>query len=68
MTVYRALPTVAKRASVGPRAQVLLNMKKIVHTRTPSTSGLGSDMIVVDIVLKILTAMHGKPSTWFPRE
>ena len=44
--------TVAKRARVGPRTQILLTMKKFVWVEILSTSARLSDMIVLDNVLK----------------
>ena len=42
--------TIAKRARLGPRTTVLLTMRMMFWIRKPSTSGLGSDMIVLDNV------------------
>ena len=47
------METVAKRARVGPRTQMLMTMKKLFWMRISSTSGLGSDMIVLDNALKL---------------
>ena len=52
LTVYRRLD-IAKRARPGPRTTVLLTMIMMFWIRKPSTSGLGSDMIVLDNALKI---------------
>ena len=45
--------TIAKRARVGPRTQIVLTMKKLFLIRISSTSSLGSPMIVLDNVFKI---------------
>ena len=45
--------TIAKRARVGPRTQIVLTMKMLFLIRISSISGRGSDMIVLDNVLKI---------------
>ena len=45
--------TVAKRARVGPRTQIVLTMRKRCFRQILSTSGRRSDMIVLDNVLKI---------------
>ena len=45
--------TIAKRARVGPRTQIVLTMKMLFSVRISSISVRGSDMIVLDNVLKI---------------
>ena len=45
--------TIAKRARLGPRTTVLLTMIMMSRIIIPSTSGLGSELIVLDNVLKI---------------
>ena len=45
--------TIAKRARAEPRTQMHMTMEKLFGVRISSTSGLGSDMIVLDNVLKI---------------
>ena len=45
--------TIAKRARVEPRTQVHMTMKLLFWMRIPSISLRGSDMIVLDNVLKI---------------
>ena len=44
--------TIAKRARVGPRTQVVSTMEIMFWADIPSTSCLGSP-IIVDIILKI---------------
>ena len=45
--------TIAKRARVGPGTQMHVTMKILFWMIISSTSGLGSDMIILDNVLKI---------------
>ena len=45
--------TIAKRARVEPRTQVHVTMKKLFRIELSSISVRGSDMIVLDNVLKI---------------
>ena len=45
--------TVAERARVGPHTPVVLTMKKLFRMTISSKSGLGSDMIVLDIFVRI---------------
>ena len=45
--------TLAKRARVGPRTQILSTMKKLFWMRISSTSARLSDMIALDNALKI---------------
>ena len=62
LTVHRSLPilpmenntkTIAKRARVEPRTQVHVTMEKLFRIWISSISVRGSDMIVLDIVLKL---------------
>ena len=43
--------TIAERARLRPRTQVHMIMRMMFKIRIPSTSGLGSDMIVLDNAL-----------------
>ena len=45
--------TIAKRARLGPRTHMHMTMGMMFWIRISSKSGLGSDMIVSDNVLKI---------------
>ena len=45
--------TIAKRARVEPRTQIVLTMKIMFWMRLSSTSVRRSDMIVLDSLLKI---------------
>ena len=45
--------TIAKRARVEPRTPILLTMKMLFSTEISSNSARLSDMIVLDIVLKL---------------
>ena len=45
--------TIAKRARVEPRTQMRMTMKKLFWITLPSTSSLGSPIIVLDTVLKL---------------
>ena len=45
--------TIAKRARVGPRTQIVLTMEILFLIRLSSISGRGSDMTVLDNILKI---------------
>ena len=45
--------TIAKRARVGPRTQIVLTMKMMFLMNLSSSSRLGSPIIVLDNVLKI---------------
>ena len=47
------MKTIAKRARVGPRAQVLMTIAKLFLKILSSTSCRGSDIIVLDNVLKL---------------
>ena len=47
------LVAIAKRVRVGPRTQVHMTLKKLFWMDISSRSGLGSDMIILDNVLKI---------------
>ena len=53
--------TIAKRARVEPRTQVHMTMEMLFLMRIPSISVRGSDMIVLDNVLKICLELI-KPS------
>ena len=46
--------TIVKRARVGPRTPVVSTMKMLLLRRISSISRLGSPIIIIDIVLKIL--------------
>ena len=45
--------TIAKRARVRPRTQIVFSMKKLFLIRMSSTSGRRIDMIILDYILKI---------------
>ena len=49
--------TIAKRARVGPRTQIVSTMETIILIKISSKSHRGSDMIVLDNVSKIWTEL-----------